>query len=270
MKTLGGSLFVCDGIKYDYPFIEAIESLLPVCDQVAVTLFTDEDFDLFMDHFDSHPLNKKMEYYIAARWRFDQTKESKRLAFWTNFTKNMLNTEWHFNLQADEIIHENSYDLIRLAIEEDKEAFIVRRFNLWGDPYHYINYAEIKKRGENGPCGNHTGRLAKIKYLSCMDAENIDAPFVHDYWEAIKTYHMGFVRDRQKMTHKTINIQEKIFECARADEKCYDDIKKNNGEFNPYSRFFPNELTPISEPLPLVIQSWAEKRAYGSINPFKK
>lgn len=35
-KTLGGSIFVYNGIKQDYCFIEALECLHALCDQVAI------------------------------------------------------------------------------------------------------------------------------------------------------------------------------------------------------------------------------------------
>lgn len=266
MPTLGGHVFVCDGLKYDYCFVEAVQSLLPVCDEVVCLLFSDEDHIEITEKISDPKL--KIIRHKYSDWE-DTTSQGKfRLSFWTNETKRHLSTEWQFCLQADEVLHENSYDLVKQAITEDQEAFVVRRFNLWGDPYHYINYPKIKERGENGPCGNHTGRLAKIKYESWDDAENLNAPFTHKYWEEIKTYHMGFVRDRKKMVTNKINLQEKIFQINKADPKFYADLEVNAGEFNPYTRFRPDELLPIKEPLPKVIQHWAKERAYGAMDPF--
>lgn len=265
--TLGGHVFVCDGLKYDYCFVEAIQSLLPVCDQVAVLLFTDEDHGELLSKVQDPKL--KIIHHKYSDWEDTKNHGKYRLSFWTNETKRQLDTEWQFCLQADEVVHENSYDLIRQATTEPNEAYVVRRFNLWGDPYHYINYPKIHTRGENGPCGNHTGRLAKIKYDSWNDAENLDAPFSHIYWERIKTYHMGFVRDRKKMVQNKINLQEKIFEIPKADPRFYDDMERNAGEFNPYTRFRKDELLPITEPLPKVIRNWAKARAYGAVDPFE-
>lgn len=264
MKTLGGTVFVCDGLKYDYCYVEAVQSLLGVCDQVAILLFDDED----RIELESRIKDPRLKIIQHTRKEWGDTKSKYKLSFWTNEAKKHIDTEWYFQLQADEIIHENSYELIKRAIEEPEEAYVVRRVNLWGDPYHYINYPKVEARKGDLPCGNHTGRLAKIKYNSWNDAENIDAPFSHKYWETIKTYHMGFVRKREIMTPKTINIQEVIFECGRADERCYDDIKNNDGVFNPYSRFPAEDLLSIIEPLPKVIQSWAKDRAYGAVDPF--
>ncbi|MDE2101898.1 MAG: hypothetical protein KGL39_31925 [Patescibacteria group bacterium] len=264
--TIGGHVFVCDGLKFDYCFIEATLSMLPVCDEVAVLLFDDADEKELREKIQDPKL--KIIRHRRQDWEDTAPQGKYRLSFWTNETKRHLNTEWQFCLQADEVLHENSYELVRQAITEPFEAFVVRRFNLWGDPYHYINYPKIALRGEAGPCGNHTGRLAKIKYDSWNDAENIDAPFTHKYWEDIKTYHMGFVRDRKKMVQNKINMQEKIFQVGKADPKFYKDIEANAGEFDPYTRFSRDELLPITEPLPAVIRDWAKARSYGAVDPF--
>ena len=47
MKVCGFS-FVRNGIKFDYPFIEAIRSILPLCDEVIVAVGKSEDNTLEM------------------------------------------------------------------------------------------------------------------------------------------------------------------------------------------------------------------------------
>ena len=36
MKSLGGSLFVRNAIKYDYCIEEAVLSLVPICDEITI------------------------------------------------------------------------------------------------------------------------------------------------------------------------------------------------------------------------------------------
>lgn len=260
MKTIGGYMFISKGIEFDYPFIEAIESLLPVCDQIAVTFFTDEDYELFKQKFPNEP---KIKTCKLDQRRFDESVGKERLSLWQNFTKNMLTTEWQFLLQADEILHENSYDLIRLAVErDDQEAFIVRRVNLWGDQYHYINYPKLIAEGRAGelPCSNHTGRLAKIKYDSWNDGESLDAPFCHDYEESIITFHVGFIRDKRKMVQGKMVMQRDIFALGYFDPRFQHDTDHNDGKFDPYTRFSREDLLPIKWRLPKTIQKWCEER----------
>ncbi len=40
---VSGFTFVRNGVKYDYPFIESINSLLPICDEVIVAVGQSED-----------------------------------------------------------------------------------------------------------------------------------------------------------------------------------------------------------------------------------
>lgn len=265
MTSLGGHLFVCRGIEFDYCFLEAIQSLLGVCDQVALTFFSDNDWASFQEKFGNE---KRIISQKLDELDFDKGKGPGRLADWTNYTKNMLNTDFQFCLQADEVIHEDSYNAIQEAINRpNSEAYIVRRVNLWGDPYHYLNYPKLTKDGRYGelPCSEYTGRLAKLKYNSCGDAESLEAPFSRDYMDSIRTYHAGFVRDKKKMVEAKIHMQEKVFSLI-VDGKPHHDLRfdedlKRGGDFRPYARFSKSDLLPIFESLPKVLKTWALERA---------
>ena len=41
--NVSGFTFVRNGVKYDYPFLESINSLLPVCDHIVVAVGHSED-----------------------------------------------------------------------------------------------------------------------------------------------------------------------------------------------------------------------------------
>ena len=78
--------------------------------------------------------------------------------------------------------------------------------------------------------------------------------------DAIRTYHMGFVRDKRKKTEHIIRIQEKVFDLGLHDPRTDADIKENEGKFRPYTRFSKEDMLPIYENLPKVIQKWAKER----------
>lgn len=68
---------------------------------------------------------------------------------------------------------------------------------------------------------------------------------------------MGFVRKREVMKAKVINMQEGVFEMANHD------IKLDRSDiFQPELWFDDNDLKLIDEPLPLLIQNWAKERLY--------
>lgn len=47
MKVCGFS-FVRNGVKFDYPFVEAIRSILPLCDEIIVAVGKSDDNTLEM------------------------------------------------------------------------------------------------------------------------------------------------------------------------------------------------------------------------------
>ena len=258
--SLGGHLWVYKGIEFDYPFIEAMESILPICEEVAITLFSDNDYELFMEKYGD---NKQIKHKKLDESLFLKEKDKTRLNLFTNMTRDLLSTDWQFCLQADEILHENTYPAIKEAMSKPNEAYIVRRFNLWGSPYTYLNYPKLIAAGRYGelPCSDHTGRLAKIKYNSWGDAESLDAPFNHDYMEAIRTYHVGFVRDKRKMVQAKMVMQRDVFALGYFDPRFQHDIDHNDGKFDPYTRFSKDDMLPIYETLPKTIIQWAKERA---------
>lgn len=262
MVTLGGHMMVCRGNKLDYCWLEAIESVLPVVDEFALVLFSDDDLESFKASYLSK--ESKINVQKLNESDFDnRTDKQLRLNHFTNVAREMLTTEWQFQIQADEVLHEDCYFTIRELMKNPKhEAYAVQRRSTWGDPYHYINYPKLYAEGRGGelPCSEYVVRLAKTKYLSYGDAESLDAPFTWDYKDAIRLYHAGFVREPKKKTEHILHIQEKVFDLGYHDPRTDADIKENGGAFRPYTRFSRFDLLPCMEAPPKVLKKWIAER----------
>lgn len=259
--TLGGCLVVRDGIKYDYCTVEAIESLVAVCDLVKVIVFADsahmEDHDLLMPLMDKHS-NLMVTASDYSDWD-TLVRGKERIAHFQNMAKAQLGTDWYISLQADEVLHEASFETIRQAINYPMaEGYLNWRLNLWGSPYTYLHVPPKRK-----PCSDVVLRLAKIGCDSYGDGESIAcsstaANFVKD----IRIYHMGFVRRRDVMTEKIKNMQLNVFELGDYDELCKKDEAQKSGLFDPWTRFAPTDVAPIPEKLPVFVQKWAQAREW--------
>lgn len=251
-KKLAGTLFIRNGITYDYCYLEAIKCLQEFCDFVFVidagsTDGTAESLEGIQG------FKTAISYLKPEDWEAQQGKE--KLSYFSNIAAaqaEALGFEYMINLQGDEVIHEKSYEAIRRAIETKKEAYMVSRINLWRSPYTYLNVPQNRL-----PCSTQIIRLTKTKYRSIDDAESIDAQCVLDFVDQIKIYHMGYVRKREVMKAKVINMQRDVFGMTP-------DEKLNGSDlFNPDNWFDPKEdLALIDEPLPLIIQDWAAERVY--------
>jgi hypothetical protein len=252
--TLGGSIFVRNGVKYDYCFKESILSLLEFCDKVSCVIVDGEDetVDIVKELGASN--NKLIITHLPqSEWDLQQGKAQSKLCYFTDIAISKLDTDYNFYQQADEILHEKSYDKVRKVIETNEPAYFCTRINLWGSPYLQLNVPQHRK-----PCSSEIIRIAKTEFRSYGDAESLAVPTA-DYScvNDIRMYHMGFVRKRDVMKSKVINMQIGVFEMEN-----YDDKLNGSDVFIPERWFTKEDLKPIDEPLPTIIKEWAKERVY--------
>lgn len=254
-KKLVGTLIVRNGIIYDYSFIEAIKCLEEFCDQVMVLDIGSSD-GTYQAIDSIQGKNISLNSIGSHEWDIHGNKE--RLSYFTNVlieaARDLYKADYVFNLQADECLHEDSYDWVRRAIETGTEGFVCKRINLWETPYKQLNVPQHRK-----PCSTEIVRLAKSCYRAYDDAESLAAPCVDDFVDKIRIFHTGFVRRREVMKSKIVNMQCNVFGMENYDPKL-DQCEV----FNPRLWFGPEDLVPISEPLPGLIQKWAAERVYDN------
>ena len=257
MKQLAGAMFVRNGIKYDYCFREAIHSLLNFCDEVFVVDAGSTDGTLQALHSIRHP-NLKVISLSEKEWNKQSGRGKEKLCYFSNLAidyAELNDYEYVFYCQADEVVHENSYWRIRELCNFGKDGYVISRINLWGSPYYQLDV-----ENERLPCSRFVLRLSKSQFRTDGDAESIAVPYDNVYMaESVKMYHMGFVRDRKVMIHKTIEMQENVFELGTHDEK----IDISGKYFKPELWFdLKKDIKLIDEPLPATVKEWAKKRVY--------
>lgn len=252
---LAGTTFIRNGITYDYCYRETIECLLEFCDHVFVVDAgsddgTCEDIETIIS-----PKLTLLKRPVQE-WISQEGKGKSKLCYFTDIAikeAQGAGYDYNFYLQCDEILHERSYQHIRRAIESGDAGYMCERINLWDGPYTKLNVEQNRM-----PCSTQVIRLAKSEYRSYGDAESLAVPFLNLNWvDRIAIYHMGFVRRREVMKDKVINMQRNVFELGHHDPKL--DLSET---FNPKFWFSEDEIELIEEPLPRIIQKWAEERIY--------
>jgi hypothetical protein len=208
MPTLGGTIIVHNAVRFDYCVCEAAASLCGVCDDVVVLdcQSTDDTLDHLQDLARRVPNLRVIE---GGDWNC--AENYSRLALLTDFARSHLKTDWHFNLQADEVLHEDDFAQIRQAIREGVyDSFTSRRINFFGDFKHHIRF-DLK---EGKPVSDIVIRLAHTKYASYMDAEALQvdpATMSHQYPDRMRIFHYGFVRDDHKQIDRAFTMQSWFF-----------------------------------------------------------
>lgn len=147
---VAGFTFVRNALLHDYPVVEAITSILPVCDYfvVAVGKSDDDTLDLVRSIGDS-------KIHILETIWDDSLREGGRvLAQETNKAFDAIPPEydWAFYIQADECVHENDLPVIRVGMEKylddaETQGLLFNYRHLYGS-YDYVGVSRKWYRRE--------------------------------------------------------------------------------------------------------------------------
>ena len=117
----------------DYPIVEAIRSILPVVDEMVVSIGKSDDDTESLIRSIPDPKIK----IIHSEWDPALRQGGKILAVETNkaFQHIASDSQWGFYIQADEIVHEKYHPLIREAAER-----YVNDKRVDGLLFHYLHF----------------------------------------------------------------------------------------------------------------------------------
>jgi hypothetical protein len=188
MKIYGFTL-LRNGVKYDYPFLESLRSLCALCDQVFVALGqSDDGTEARLTEF-------KNLVIVPTVWDESMRKSGLILSQQTNIALDALREKtkdgWGLYLQADEVLNEKDFGLIRRDIEEaDRtgcDAVSFRYLHFW-QSYHQI---AIAKRWYPQEIRAVKLDSAARSYGDAQSFESIKKRFESDAF----VYHYGHVRE---------------------------------------------------------------------------
>lgn len=122
MKVSGFS-FIKNAITYDYPVIESIKSILPICDEFVIAVGKSDDDTLTLIQGIESPKIK----ILKTIWDDSLREGGKVLAAETDKAFNAIaaDSDWAFYIQGDEVIHEQYLDDIKSAMVQYKTDFTV-------------------------------------------------------------------------------------------------------------------------------------------------
>ncbi|MBL7917205.1 MAG: glycosyltransferase family 2 protein [Bacteroidia bacterium] len=139
MKVTGFTI-IRNAIKYDYPVLEAIQSVLPVCDEFIVSVGKSDDDTLAL--IKSIPSEKIK--IMETVWDDSKRVGGLVLSDETNKVLDTIekDTDWCFYIQSDECIHEDDLKIIREAMESNNNNKEVQGL-LFGYKHFYGHYKYV-------------------------------------------------------------------------------------------------------------------------------
>ncbi|MFZ4798855.1 MAG: glycosyltransferase family 2 protein [Bacteroidia bacterium] len=198
---VAGFTFIKNAIIYDYPIVEAINSILPLCDEVYVALGkSDDETESLIRAI--HPEKIKI---LKTLWDEELKQGGQVLAVETNkaFQSIPFFYDWCFYIQGDEAVHEKYLPTIKQALLDFKtnnnvDGLLFKYLHFYGS-YDYI--------GNSSGWYNNEIRIIKNnkKIYSYKDAqgfrknnnEKLNVKPISAY-----IYHYGWVKNPKAMQRK--------------------------------------------------------------------
>ena len=242
---VSGFTFVRNAVKFDYPVKESILSLLPLVDELIVCLGNSDDTtaDLIQS------INSPKIKIVPSVWDDSLREGGRILAVETDKALGAVSphADWCIYLQADEVIHESDYLVIRAAMEEFKsdakvEGLLFNYIHFYGS-YHYV--------GNSRKWYRHEVRIIRNdrKIHSYKDAQGFrkdDRPLKVKKIKA-RIFHYGWVKNPAHQTEK----QKSFHRLWHSDEKVKAKVKE---ELFDYSEIDSLEEFTSTHPAPMKIR----------------
>ena len=253
MTTIGGTLIIRNAVAYDYCIEAALYSLLGVCDEVVVVDGESDDGTWEWLQAYPHWLKNQRGYdLILCQRPWKPSPLGTWLADLTNEARKQLTTNMHLNLQADEVLHEADYPVIR-ACAEARRSWRLNRLNFWLDPQHMLR-PEVK-------VGSRIVRLAPTSVPCIGDAQGLQPSGATDCDARI--YHYGFLRNPQKLAAKARPMLKAFFNLA---DPIFDAVEQRGLEALGDATFataVPREqLLPYTGTHPKVAHGWLREHGF--------
>jgi hypothetical protein len=198
---VAGFTFIKNAIIYDYPIVEAINSILPICDEVYVALGkSDDETEALIK-----AINPEKIKIVKTLWDENLKQGGQVLAVETNKAFQAIPNyyDWCFYIQGDEAVHEKYLPVINQALLNYKS-----NKNVDGLLFKYLHfYGSYDYVGNSSGWYNNEIRIIKNnkKIYSYKDAQG----FRKNNNEKLKVkpidayiYHYGWVKDPKAMQRK--------------------------------------------------------------------
>lgn len=246
MKVSGFS-FIKNALIYDFPVVEAIKSILPVCDEFVVAVGESDDATLeLIAQID--PAKIKI---VETRWDESLREGGRVLALETDkaFAQLSEDSDWAFYIQGDEVVHEKYLDTIYENMSKYKED---KRID--GLLFKYLHfYGSFDYVGASSKWYKHEIRVVRNdkSIYSYRDAqgfrkgnnEKLRVKAIDAYM-----YHYGWVKEPATMQSKLEN-NSKYWH----DDQWIDDNVRAEGNSYVYDRHV-NELKLFEGKHPRVMK----------------
>lgn len=232
---------VRNAVKYHYPVIESINSILPLCDEFIINVGDSEDETLKL----INSIKNSKIRVIQNTWDFSKGKTV--LSYQTNLALQECSGDWAFYLQSDEVIHEEDLPrlkklMLKYVKDDNVDALRFRWLHFYGSYYRYRidtgwyqkqdriirNNNKIESFGDAYGFQRKDGEPLRRKNTGCL------------------LYHYGWVHSEDIMTQRRVNAGRIGFasldEAEREDGHSFGDLCRFPAYFGSHPKVMGRKI----------------------------
>ncbi|HPF51601.1 MAG TPA: hypothetical protein PK335_08490 [Draconibacterium sp.] len=277
MKVCGFT-FIRNAVKFDFPVVEAINSILPVCDHFVVAVGKSDDDTLPL----IQSINPDKITIVETVWDENRREGGQVYADETDKAFDAIPEEydWCFYIQGDEVVHEQYLLNVKKAMEDNLDKTEVEgllfkylhfygSFDYVGDSRHWYRN-EIRVIRNNKKIRSYRDAQGFRKDNIKLKVVPIDAYIYHYGWvrhpkymqekvNAVKAYYGGLSDEeaQQKAAEEEFQYGEKKHSVRKFSgthpKVMQKRVERLNWDFNP-------DLVKVKMDLRHSILHWIEKK----------
>lgn len=248
MKVCGFSI-ANQVVRLGYPIAESLRSMLPLVDEIVLNIGEDDDETWDLVAAMREPSIKPFRSF----WDPNLREGGRLLAQQTNIALDRCRGDWAVYLQADEVLHEQDYPLIRDAMQRNlrrrTQGLCLYYHHFYGsfeteqdDPRNWCRWAtRIVKIGSGV---RSTGDAADF----CSVREGREGRLIRERTGAY-VYHYGWTRPPEMMLTKQRHFERLYFDDARLEQayrnKQANDMYSMRGNLRFYRGTHPSVMQEI-------------------------
>ncbi len=240
MKVSGFTI-VRNAIKFNYPVVESIKSILPICDEFIVNVGDSEDGTLLLIQSIKDPKIK----IIHNNWDFSQGEIV--LSKQTNIALSECKGDWAFYLQSDGAVHEKDLPILKKMMQrylndDNVDALRFKWLHFYGSFYRYrIDSGWFQKEDR---IIKNNGQIQS--YSGAFGFERIDKRPLRRKKTGCFIYHYGWIHSPKVMAERRLNAERIGFTQLSAEERQkeydYGDLKRFPVYFGTHPMAMSNRI----------------------------
>lgn len=259
--VVSGFSYIRNGFTYQYPFLESIQSILPICDEFVIAVGDSNDGTREA----IEALNNPKIKIVDTIWDEQMREGGKIFAQQANIALNACTGDWLFHIQADELIHEKDLPIIQRAIQQADndprvEGLLFDFLNFYGS-YNYLNGTRYQHKKEirifrNGlNVFSYRDSQGFRKYPNQSARERNykgDKLWVEDI--GVPVYHYSYVRPPKAMNEKSKYFAQFWFNDS--------DLNKIFGERKETNYYDIEKIDRFTGTHPAIMSEWIKNGNY--------